>query len=447
MDAPTYHPENFAERLIVGTIKATWILWLVGGLYLAGPAIGWLLTFQALARYYVAPGLSAKDRPSAVPVPVCFWLLGMAAMLIILWVGHANYDLGAGKTIKSSIGWAKGWALLGLFPFAGAVLQIRPELIYRAVCKLGLQTLFVLPIFLVAPFIGLPELLWVSPLKVLGGSGPEYFAAILYTIEPGVGTPRWQFFAPWSPAAGMIAVIYVLLAAQEKVMVWKVIGIAAGLAIAIFSQSRLALVALVVIAPFCLAAGKIDRPLTWMLAAPAALFVGFFGPGLLEFSNKMMSDFSSARADSSRVRAALGRIAVDRWQTEAPWFGHGIVENGPHLVEYMPIGSHHSWYGLLFVKGLTGAIALAIPLSISFALLFWRARYSGLQRAGLGMIMVMILYSFGENLEMLAYLSWPAWLVIGIALGQGIRPDLEAPPEAEPVAQEADSKVPAEQVH
>ncbi|WP_238474137.1 O-antigen ligase family protein [Altericroceibacterium spongiae] len=421
MATPTPHPENLAERLIVGILGATWILWLVGGLYLAGPALGWILAVLALGQYYLAPGLPEKERPDPVPVPIVLWLLGMAAMLIILWIGHANYDLGTGKTIKSSIGWAKGWALLALFPFAGAVLNIRPELIYRAICRLGLQTLILLPIFLVAPYIGLPERLWVSPLKVLGGSGPEYFSTILYTIEPGVGTPRWQFFAPWSPAAGMIAVIYVLLAAQEKSPGWRAIGIAAGLALALFSQSRLALVALFVIAPFCFGAGRIDRPSTWMLAAPVLLLVGFFGPALLEFAGQLMDDFSSARADSSRVRAALGRIALDRWQNEAPWFGHGIVENGPHLVEYMPIGSHHSWYGLLFVKGLSGAIALAVPLVVSFVLLFWRARHSGLQRAGLAMIMIQLLYSFGENLEMLAYLTWPAMLVIGLALREGMR--------------------------
>nr|WP_237437856.1 O-antigen ligase family protein [Altericroceibacterium endophyticum] len=400
-------------------------------MYPAGPALGWILAFLAAGQFYLSPALGADNQPERVPFTIWLWVAGMLAMLVILWAGHANYDLGTGKTIKSSIGWAKGWALLALFPLAGAALKIRPEVIYRAICKLGLQTLILLPLFLAAPYIGLPSQLWVSPLKIIGGSGPEYFAAILYTIEPGVGTPRWQFFAPWSPAAGMVAVIYVLLAAQEKALGWKIIGITAGLALAIFSQSRLALVALLVIAPFCFGAGRIARPSTWMLAAPLLLIVGFFGPALLEFADQLMSDFSSARADSSRVRAALGRIALHRWETEAPWFGHGIVENGPHLVEYMPIGSHHTWYGLLFVKGLTGAIALAIPLIVSFVVLFWRARWGSLQRAGLAMVMVQLLYSFGENLEMLAYLTWPGLMIIGIALGQQEPPKDEAEPETE----------------
>ena len=122
------------------------------------------------------------------------------------------------------------------------------------------------------------------------------------------------------------------------------------------------------------------------------------------------------RADSSRVRAALGRIAIHRWESEAYWFGHGIVENGPHLVEYMPIGSHHSWYGLLFVKGLLGAIALAVPLAVTSLVLLARSLRSDTAQVGLSMVLTLVLYSFGENLEILAYLYWPALVIIGVAL-------------------------------
>ena len=129
-----------------------------------------------------------------------------------------------------------------------------------------------------------------------------------------------------------------------------------------------------------------------------------------------MSDFRGARADSSRVREALGRIAVERWSNEAPWFGHGVVENGPHMVEYMPIGSHHSWYGLLFVKGLAGVMALAVPLTASAAVLAAKGISGQLARTAFGLVLVLVLYSFGENLEILSYLYWPALVVIGLAL-------------------------------
>ena len=411
MAAPADHPQILAERLIARTITATWLLWLVGGLYIAGPALGWLLAFLAFGQIYLG-----RKSLSAVPFTVWLWMAGMAAMLVILWVGHANFSLGTGQTVKSSIGWAKGWALIALFIFAGAVLDIRTEVLARAVCRLGMWTLLILPVFIVAPFIGLPQTLWVSPLRIVGGSGPEYFAAMLYTIEPGAGTPRWQFFAPWSPAAGMVAVIYIFIAAKEQQLAWKLVGIAGFLAIAVLSQSRLALVAIAVIAPVVWASGKVGRAWLWWLGAPAALFVGLFGTEIASLIEGLAADFSSARADSSRVRAALGRIALERWENEAYWFGHGIVENGPHLVEYMPIGSHHSWYGLLFVKGVLGAFALAIPLFASLFLLAWKAPGSALARTGFALILALVLYSFGENLEILAYLYWPALILIGKSL-------------------------------
>ena len=417
MAASTDHPQTPAERLIATTIQWTWGLWLVGGLYIAGPVLGVALAGMALWSLYLG-----KDDVKPIPPTVWVWISGMAAMLVILWIGHANFQLGTGKTIKSSVGWAKGWALIALFPLAGAVLSIRPEVIYRAICKLGLQTLILLPIFLVAPMIGLPERLWVSPLQILGGAGPDYFAAQLYTIEPGVGTPRWQFFAPWSPAAGMMGVIYVMLAAREKDLKWKAIGVIGGLSLAVFSQSRLALVALAVIAPIVWGTTRLNKGYLWFLAVPFVLALGIFGPMLLELADSAMNEFSAARADSSRVRAALGRIAIHRWETEAYWFGHGIVEAGPHLVEYMPIGSHHSWYGLLFVKGLTGVIALAVPLALTTIVLTLRAMRSETARVGLGMALTLGLYSFGENLEILAYLYWPALVIIGAALRHGLAP-------------------------
>lgn len=416
MAASADYPQTAAERIVSLAIQSTWGLWLVGGLYIAGPALGWILALMAVRELYLAPGLPQNQRPPRPGMLIQIWLPSMLAMLVILWIGHSNFDLGLAKTIKSSIGWAKGWALIALFPFAASVLSIQPETIYRAICRLGIQTLIVLPVFVAAPFIGLPDTLWVSPLKILGGSGSEYFAATLYTIEPGVGTPRWQFFAPWSPAAGMIAVVHVLLAAQEKHLGWKAAGIISGLALAILSQSRLALVALIVITPILIMLSQTRKPVVWMAAIPAILLAGFFGPSLIDFADQVMSDFRGARADSSRVREALGRIAIERWENEAPWFGHGIVENGPHLVEYMPIGSHHSWYGLLFVKGVTGAIALAVPLISSFVVLAVKGISDRLARTAFGMVLVLILYSFGENLEILSYLYWPALVIIGLAL-------------------------------
>ncbi|MEO9468059.1 O-antigen ligase family protein [Parasphingorhabdus sp.] len=395
---------------------STWVLWLIGGLYIAGPVIAWILAGNVAWRFYLAPGLPEHQKPKKAGWVLWTWVAGMALLLVTLWIGHSNFDLGMVATIKSSIGWAKGWALLAIFILAGAALDIRPAIIYRAICKLGAQTLILLPIFLIAPFAGLPETLYVSPLQIVGGPGPEYFATTLYTIEPGAGVPRWQFFAPWSPAAGMVAMVYVICAIEEKQLKWKLVGISAGLIVALLSQSRLALVALAVVWPMAFAISRVNKPAIWFAAAPVLLGASLFSVNIVQNVAEVQSEFESARADSSRVRAALGRIAVHRWQEEAPWFGHGVVERGPHLVEYMMIGSHHSWYGLLFVKGIIGLLALAIPMALSLFLLAQKACRYPEARVGLSLLLLLLLYSFGENLEILAYLYWPALILIGNGL-------------------------------
>jgi hypothetical protein len=131
---------------------------------------------------------------------------------------------------------------------------------------------------------------------------------------------------------------------------------------------------------------------------------------LHDFSEK----FSAARKDSSRVRAALGRIAVYRWEKEAPIWGHGVVVKGPHMVEFMPIGSHHSWFGLLYVKGIVGYISLAIPMGCGFIHMLYLSQRSTPAKVALCMVMVLLFYTFGENLEILAYLFWPGLVMMGI---------------------------------
>jgi hypothetical protein len=160
----------------------------------------------------------------------------------------------------------------------------------------------------------------------------------------------------------------------------------------------------------------LNRPILWLIGAPLLMLAGWFALDIIDFGTALQADFAGARADSTRVREALGRIAVERWKNEAFWFGHGVVERGPHLVEYMPIGSHHSWYGLLFVKGLSGLFMLAIPLATTLFILLRKCLFEHHARLPLALVLLMVMYSFGENLESLAYLYWPALIIIGQSL-------------------------------
>ncbi len=408
MDTQTISPKNTDERIIWVAIVGTYGFYILGALYLVAPVIAWILILRLLWQRF------NQQTNKTIPIAIWVWILGMLVMLFSLIVGHLGNDLGTVKLIKSTIGWAKGWALLAIFPLL-SLLKIRYELVIRACMHVCKHTLILLPIFIGAWLLSLPQTLYVSPLQIIGGPGPEFFALSLYEIDPGRGIPRWRLFTPWAPALGMVANIYFIFALQEKSSHWRNMGILGSLAMIFMSQSRLALVTLVIVWLLSTLLSRLNKPSTHFLGAGVFTLAGLFGEILLNTFNQFLEGFRSARADSTRVRETLARIAINRWQSDAPTWGHGVVERGPHLVEYMPIGSHHSWYGLLFVKGLVGLFALAIPMFISFVDLLIKSSSSSIARCGLAMIILLFLYTFGENLEILAYLFWPALLVLGYA--------------------------------
>lgn len=416
MDQTSRYPRAFEDRLIGLALASTWFVYLFGGLYVLGPVLAVGLTGLLCMRVYVR-GSPIPSRPvPPIPSGVMVWIIGMLIMLLALEVGHMNQGLGIGQTIKSTIGWAKGWALLALFPLIGACMHIRTETIVHAAGWVALITLLLTPVLLLAPSLGLPEVIFVSPLKLVGGPGPEFFAVQLYSVEPTDGSTRLRYFTPWSPAAGMIGNMYLIFALSDKRRFWRWIGIVSAAAMIITSKSRLAVAAALFIWPVVIAAGESRRPLMWFSATAGLLLLTPMAQSILDWFDATLNSVKSMRADSTRVREMLGEIAMDRWWHEAPVWGHGVVERGPHAVEYMPIGSHHTWYGLFFVKGAVGVMALAIPLAwslIEFALLAIMRSFSG--RIAFGMVLLMAFYSIGENLEILAYLLWPGLIVMGIA--------------------------------
>ena len=416
MDQTSRHSSAPEDAIVGLSLSLTWAVYLFGGLYVLGPVLGVGLTGLLFARMYLHDAGIAVRPVQTIPGGVWIWVAGMLVMLLALEVGHMNQHLGMGQTIKSTIGWAKGWALLALFPLVGACLDIKLETLIRACGWVALGTLLLTPAFMLAPMVGLPEVLFVSPLKAVGGPGPEFFAVQLYSIEPTDGSTRLRYFTPWSPAAGMIGNMYLIFALSDKRRFWKWMGVISALAMIVTSKSRLAIAAALFIWPLVVALGEARRPSLWLLAAAGLLMLTPLAQGILDWIDQTLNSVKSMRADSTRVREALGEIAVDRWWTEAPVWGHGVVERGPHFVEYMPIGSHHTWYGLLFVKGAAGAVALAIPLAwsmLEFALLALARSRAG--KIAFAMVLLMTFYSIGENLEILAYLMWPGLIAMGIA--------------------------------
>jgi hypothetical protein len=402
------------EAFCFWALALTWPFYALGALYIVGPVLAWSLVALAIFLFYLGPAIRIDLRANRVPGIVWCWIAGMTAMLLSLWIGHINWDLGLAVAIKSTVGWAKGWALLALFPLAGAALSIRRDVIIRAHSIVALCTLLVLPVMVIAPTIGLPEKLFTSPLQIVGGPGPEYFTVYLFTLDPATWTPRWQFYAPWSPFAGLLGVLSVLLAIEDRRPFWLAVGVLAGVAMIVLSASRMSFVALTV----CVSVPRLMPYLkgspAWNVLAGAAASMAVFGSKTLDLIDGSVNAFKGARADSTRVREALQRIAFDRWISESVWFGHGTVERGPHIVEFMPIGSHHTWFGLLFVKGIFGMFALLLPMAWQILITLIDAANGSRGRLPFAIMLLLFILTFGENLEIETYLLWPALLILGI---------------------------------
>jgi hypothetical protein len=405
------------ERLIYWAIVLTWLGWLLGALYFVGPLLGWWLAARLAAIWYLTPQ-SFRRLTFVARIVVGAWIAGVILMLMVLVIGHLNFDLGLTAIVKSSFGWAKGWALFAVFIAIGAAGRVRPLVLIRASNVLALQTLIIAPMLFLAGQINMPPMLYVSPLEVLGGGSAGFFDVDLYVIDPEGNRLRWKFFAPWAPAAALIACLSLALALYDPNPRWRTIGIVSALVVSVMTSSRLALVAVPVILLTVVVLPRLLDPRLVLCAAAVAVAAILLGDTVMAIVSHLTESFTSARASSSRVRSALQSIALHRWWDEAPLFGHGAVERGSHLVEFMVIGSHHNWNGLLFTRGSVGLLCILLPLLLLTVLLLRRALWSEHARAAVVAMVVLVLFSFGENLEILAYIIWPTLVLFGAIVAQ-----------------------------
>ena len=91
------------------------------------------------------------------------------------------------------------------------------------------------------------------------------------------------------------------------------------------SKSRMGLVGLVACTFGPRMMPLILRGWAWHVTATLAASMAVLGTTLMALAQDAVAAFKGARADSTRVRETLQRIAKERWQNDAMWFGHGTV--------------------------------------------------------------------------------------------------------------------------
>ncbi|WP_394221566.1 O-antigen ligase family protein [Alteromonas gracilis] len=400
------------EKIVWWALVFTYPIYLLGTTYVVGSLLGWVIFATFVLRWFV----EGQRENKSTPIVSYIWTIAMLGMLVVLWIGHADWHLGIPKTIKSSIGWMKGWALIPLFIWLGAVTEVKKAVLIRGACIVGYHSAIFGALTFIVYLTGFSGELFLSPFKAVGGPGDSFFTVALYGMNPETGGGRWAFFTPWAPAAGLFSCLLLLVCVQEDDPSWRLKGIIGCAVMCLLCQSRAGWAVFLFLIPFIMAKRFVQQPWFFIVLGVVIPMVLTLGLPLIELVLNTYEEVKASRPASTQVRQTLANIALQRWQAEAWFFGHGIVEPGPITVEGMPIGSHHTWYGLLFVKGFIGLLCLAIPLITTVIALAINSLTDKSAYLALGMIVVIIGYSFFENLEILANLIWPALFMIGAAL-------------------------------
>lgn len=411
-------PENFPETLVWYTLIGTYVIYFIGGLYIVGSILGWILFIYLYKALWTQAQTTSLKKRISIPWVIWVWLGGMLVIELTVIISHINFNLGTPALIKSSITWARTWALVALYILAGS-LNIRPQFLYRGACIICLQTLLLAPIGFLAYRLH-PSFPWyVSPLEILGGPSAKYlFQVGFYAVSEGNDELRWQFFAPWAPALGLIGTIYFILSLQELDKKWRWVGIAGSIFMCFISGSRITFLALPTVFLLTWLLTNFKPPLLFMNLGITSFVFTLIAPFITMTFETFSQKVNSYRSTSTDTRNYLYRLALDRWQKEAPIWGHGAITPAPRFTTgtKLYIGTHHTLYGILYVNGIVGLLALAIPVICSFLYLIVNARRSEIVRVGFQIFLVLIIFSFGDSLDGLAYFCWPGLLMLGIAL-------------------------------
>ncbi|HEY9670901.1 MAG TPA: O-antigen ligase family protein [Waterburya sp.] len=409
-------PQNFEERLVWYFITGTYGIYLLGILLPLNACLGWLLFFYLCKKLWFQQEDTPVEKRIHIPWVLWIWVIGMSVIMIAQVVALTNFEKSTNDYIRAIMSWSISWALLALFPLVGR-LHIRPQLIYRAICILCLQSLIIIPFCYLAYLVHLPHVIYSSPIERIFQNGKQYYDVSLYHYYEYNGELRLALFAPWGPALGIVGTLYFFFSLQEPDKKWRWIGIAGAVAMCVVSSSRLAFLALPGVPVFVFILTNFWRPYIQIWSGLLCFVSGIFSSVLLRTITSFKDAVLESRSDSTRVRKKLIEIAFER-SKEAPIWGHGNQEPGPQMVEKMPIGSHTTWGGLMFVNGLVGFVAFLVPMLCTFITLLIEAQKSNTAKVGLSVFLVLLFFSSGESLDVLAYLCWPAWVVIGIALKQ-----------------------------
>ncbi len=407
-------PQTAAERVIWYVIILSYPMYFLGLVFPVNTTLPWLLLINVGMRFWQQSDRTPIADRIRIPPIIWLWVISSIVVLIAMLVGLTDFNYDIREIIRSGLNWCREWALYPICLTLGCCLPIRPQLIYRAVCHLCGQSIVMLGVCVLAFTVKVPDLLYSSPIERLTQNGKLFYEVRLYLIDLDSGGLRFTLFTPWAPALGLVACIYFLLALQELDQVWKTIGIVGSTAMILASVSRGAFIFLPASILLIWVWVAWNRAYLQLVLGFLAFWLALFSFTVTQAVESAIDGFVGARKSSSQLREVLQRVALERW-AEAPIWGHGKQIPGPPVLKGMPLGSHHTWIGLLFSHGVVGFTAILIACVTTVIVLAIKAKVDRLPRVALAIMLIVLFTSMGESMEKLVYLFWPALVLVGIA--------------------------------
>lgn len=417
-------PLNFEERLIWYVIIGTYGLYLIGAQPIFIPIMAWILTAYLCRKLWMQAKGIYSGKKISVPFTVWLWIASMCIILIAIIVGNLDFNVDKVRLIKSVFKWTREHSLWALVPLV-ACLNIRTQLISRAICILCAQSLILIPVCYLAYLFRLPtSTLYVSPLAKVGGNSPDLYSVVLYFLDYDSNQVRLALFAPWAPNLALTALIYFFIARLEENVKWRRIGMIGAVAMVLVSVSRAAILSFPVVLLLTWLLTNLAKPGIYFATGIGSFLLAIFSTTITNFISNFTTQIHSARATSSEARLNLIKISLDKWWKEAPVWGHGYTEPiGPAIVYFLPVGTSGcgTWVNLLYTKGIVGFMAFATPFLWSFIDIVSKAQKNAIARSSLSILLVFFFFSFTEELDLLAYLYWPGLLMLGLAMKEEVQ--------------------------
>jgi hypothetical protein len=393
-------PNSFIEKVFFIACLSPYLIYFAGLGPIAPLLLAWPLILVGLF-YYIRDGV----RPSLLAVVWCLSCVGILAEEFV-----TLYMRGVG--MKHLPWWFLTYALAAFLPMVGAI--IRPAVICTAAALLGVQTLIYVGVALAATGAGIIEMIEyksIIPSSLLGNQDlfKVHFLAPDYVFDH-----EWRLvaFAPYTPFAGAVAIMFSMIVLADKNSWLKWVGLTGWFALMLCTHSRMGLVAMTTCVSIFVISSFGRR---WFGLVLGVLLVGgviFTGP-MLHFQEKASSFVHSARLNSSQDRENLRAIAFDNWRYgDHQILGAGESVQGGQIVNKVHIGDLDSLGAMLFLRGAVGFCLTVLPI-----LFTWMYGFSGGRHMWYRSVTcigtALMFYSYSQSLKDLFMYFWPVFLFIG----------------------------------